>query len=152
MANEVIPERSGPSRSSPISIRNEQRRWRIPPGPMHQLVQEVLAEGGQTAEVAIHWIGPRRSAQMNGQFLQHEGPTDIITFDYGSTPDCLRGELFICVSEAVRQAREFGTTWKQELRRYVIHGLLHLRGYDDRDARSRQRMKREEDRLVRQFA
>lgn len=152
MATDVIPARSGPGRSAQISIRNEQRRWRIPPEPMRQLVQEVLAEGDQTAEVAIHWIGPRRSAGMNEQFLQHEGPTDIITFDYGSTPDCLRGELFICVSEAVRQAREFGTTWKQELRRYVIHGLLHLRGYDDRDARSRQRMKREEDRLVRQFA
>jgi probable rRNA maturation factor len=138
--------------SAQISIRNGQRQWRIPSGPMRQLVREVLAERGQTAEVAIHWIGPRRSAEMNRQFLQHEGPTDIITFDYGSTPECLRGELFICVSEAVRQAREFGTTWKQELRRYVIHGLLHLRGYDDRDARTRQRMKRAENRLVRRFA
>ncbi len=112
---------------------------------------DVLSEQNQTGEVAVHWVGTRGSARMNFQFLQHTGPTDIITFDQGSTRECLRGELFICVQEAVRQAREFGTTWHQEIRRYVIHGLLHLRGFDDQDPRSRRRMKQEEGRLLRRF-
>ena len=86
---------------------------------------------------------------MNWQFLRHEGPTDIITFDHGSTPERLFGEMFICVAEAERQAKEFGTTWQQELQRYVIHGILHLRGYDDLEPAKRRVMKQEENRLVR---
>jgi probable rRNA maturation factor len=56
------------------------------------------------------------------------------------------------VPEAVRQAAEFGTTWEAELLRYVIHGILHLRGYDDLEPAKRRVMKREENRLVRKLA
>ena len=89
--------------------------------------------------------------RLNQQFLQHEGSTDIITFDHGSTPERLFGEMFICVAEAERQAKAFGTTWQAELRRYVIHGILHLRGYDDLEPAKRRVMKREENRLVRKL-
>jgi len=64
-------------------------------------------------------------------------------------PALLHGEIFICVEEAVRQARRFGTTWQSELVRYLVHGLLHLRGFDDSRVRERRRMKKEEDRLLR---
>jgi probable rRNA maturation factor len=46
------------------------------------------------------------------------------------SPMSLHGELFICLDDAVKQAREFRTTWQSELTRYVIHGLLHLCGHD----------------------
>jgi rRNA maturation RNase YbeY len=61
----------------------------------------------------------------------------------------LAGELFICLDDAVKQAREFRTTWQEELARYVIHGLLHLRGFDDLEPAARRVMKREENRLLR---
>ena len=61
----------------------------------------------------------------------------------------LQGELFICLDDAVAQARQFRTTWQAELVRYVIHGLLHLRDYDDAQPLARLRMKREENRLLR---
>ena len=91
-------------------------------------------------------------ARVNWDFLRHEGSTDVITFDHGSTPERLHGELFISVADAVAQAAEFGTTWPEELARYVIHGLLHLRGHDDLEPAKRRVMKREENRLVRKFA
>jgi probable rRNA maturation factor len=50
---------------------------------------------------------------------------------------------------AVAQSREFGTDWRAELVRYVIHGLLHLLGHDDREPAARRRMKRVESRLLR---
>jgi len=61
----------------------------------------------------------------------------------------LHGELFICVDDAVAQAREFGTTWQSEIVRYLVHGVLHLRGHDDHDPAARRKMKREENRLLR---
>jgi rRNA maturation RNase YbeY len=67
---------------------------------------------------------------------------------YGS----LHGEIFVCMDEAVAQARRFRTSWQSELVRYIVHGILHLRGFDDRRAAPRARMKREENRLVRELA
>jgi rRNA maturation RNase YbeY len=64
----------------------------------------------------------------------------------------LHGEIFICLRAAVDHAPRFRTTWQSELVRYLVHGVLHLRGHDDLDAASRRRMKREEDRLLRELA
>ena len=68
------------------------------------------------------------------------------------TRPALQGELFVCLEVAVNQARQFRTPWTSELARYVIHGLLHLNGYDDLAPGSRRVMKREENRLLRAVA
>ena len=60
----------------------------------------------------------------------------------------LHGEIFVCVDEAVLQARKFGTSWQSEIVRYIVHGVLHLLGFDDSSAGARRKMKREENRLV----
>jgi probable rRNA maturation factor len=134
-----------------VVITNRQRDRRVDTRRVREVAAAVLAEAGQGAELGIHFVSAKRSAEVNWQFLRHEGPTDIITFDHGSTPARLFGEMFICVPEAVRQAAEFGTTWEAELLRYVIHGILHLRGYDDLEPAKRRVMKREENRLVRKL-
>jgi len=64
--------------------------------------------------------------------LRHAGATDVIAFDYSIRASHLRGEIFICVDEALVQARRFRTTWQSESVRYVVHGVLHLLGFDDR--------------------
>jgi len=134
-----------------LAITNRQRDRKVDTRRVREVAAAVLAEAGQGAELGIHVVSAKRSAEVNWKFLQHEGPTDIITFDHGSTPERLFGEMFICVPEAVRQATEFGTTWEAELLRYVIHGILHLRGYDDLEPAKRRVMKREENRLVRKL-
>ncbi len=60
----------------------------------------------------------------------------------------LFGDIYICVDEAVIQSKRFGTSWQEEIVRYSVHGILHLAGYDDRNARLRKSMKRVEDKLV----
>jgi probable rRNA maturation factor len=65
----------------------------------------------------------------------------------GARP-ALHGEIYICVEEAVRQARKFGTTWQSEIVRYLVHGVLHLVGFEDASAGARRKMKREENRLL----
>lgn len=152
--NRRKPSRGGAPISVPevrLVISNRQRDRKVDTRALRSLVEKVQAEAGQSAELGLHLVSARRSAELNQQFLGHEGPTDIITFDQGSTRDRVCGELFICVAEAIRQAREFGTTWDQEVRRYVIHGILHLRGFDDLEPGVRRVMKREENRLVKRF-
>jgi probable rRNA maturation factor len=102
-------------------------------------------------DLAFYLVGPSRMTQLNETFLRHAGSTDVITFDYAdpAPPPLLHGEIFVCVDEAKRQARKFRTTWQCELVRYVIHGTLHLAGYDDLRPAAKRVMKREEDRLVR---
>jgi rRNA maturation RNase YbeY len=71
---------------------------------------------------------------------------------HGVTRPTLHGELFICVDEAVLQAKNFKTSWQSEIVRYVVHGVLHLLGHDDLKPGLRRKMKREENRLVRLLA
>jgi rRNA maturation RNase YbeY len=104
------------------------------------------------ASLAIHLVGAREITRLNLQFLQHEGSTDIITFDHGSSPCRLVGELFISVPDAVRHAAAFHTTWESELGRYILHGLLHLAGEDDLEPAARRRMKRRENALLRRLS
>lgn len=68
------------------------------------------------------------------------------------TRPALDGEMFISLEDAVRQARTFRTTWQRELVRYLVHGVLHLRGHDDRAPAARAAMKRAENGLVRRLA
>ena len=69
-----------------------------------------------------------------------------------SRTDHLHGEIFICLDDAVAHARRFRTLWQAELARYVIHGVLHLRGHDDLTPAARRKMKREEARQLREIA
>src|SRR5688572_33017163 len=99
-------------------------------------------------ELCFHFVTAKEMARVNEKFLDHIGPTDVITFDHGGGKD-LNGEIFVCPAVAIEQASEYRTSWQEELVRYCVHGLLHLRGYDDIAAADRRKMKREEDRLVR---
>lgn len=92
--------------------------------------------------------------ELNETFLRHRGVTDVITFNYAERPDGgpLQGEIFVCIDEAHVQATRFGTSWQEELVRYILHGILHLQGYDDRRKTDRLRMKRRENQLLKHLA
>jgi probable rRNA maturation factor len=158
-----------------LVIANRQWTKKINPRSLRRIVGGLMAELKITeAELGINLVGAKEMAWVNEQFLQHEGPTDVITFDYGpvvgqasslsclpqkkkpdrleACPTILHGELFVCVDEAVLQARHFQTSWQSEIVRYIVHGVLHLRGHDDLKPDLRRKMKRAENRLVRALA
>ena len=64
----------------------------------------------------------------------------------------IHADIFICLDEAVRQARKFGTNWRLEVVRYLIHGILHQLGFDDASASARRKMRREENRRLRELS
>ncbi len=146
-----------------LTIRNRQRVCRINSRWLRGLVLELLRESFdlEQVELGVSIVGATEMARVNWQFLQHEGSTDVITFDHSETQESrkppgsvrrIHGELYVCVDDALLQAEQFRTTWQAELLRYVVHGILHLVGYDDRTEAERRRMKREENRLMRALA
>jgi probable rRNA maturation factor len=101
-------------------------------------------------DLGVYIVAAPEMTRLNETFLHHQGATDVITFDYSDASNsALHGEIFVCLDEAVVQARRFGTTWPSELVRYAVHGVLHLRGFDDARVADRRKMKREENRLLR---
>jgi probable rRNA maturation factor len=143
-----------------IPVSNRQRTKKFNSRFLKQIVLDLFAELKiSEAELGIHLIGAKEMARVNWQFLQHEGSTDVITFDHRNCElritNCelkIHGEIFICVDDAIKQAKEFGVSWQSEVVRYAVHGVLHLLGYDDLKPHLRREMKREENRLVRLLA
>ena len=137
-----------------LVFKNRQRVRRVDTALLRRITRWLLEEspGVRDFQLCIHLVGAVEMARVNEMFLQHAGSTDIITFDHSEAgpPDSLHGELFICLDDAVKQAKEFKTSWQSELTRYVIHGLLHLRGFDDRKPAARRAMKKEENRMLRE--
>jgi probable rRNA maturation factor len=139
-----------------IVIVNRQRLRKINSRLLKEITEALLANLNiAEAELGINLVAAREMTVINETFLRHEGSTDVITFDY-SNAECgvrnaeskLHGEIFICVEEAVLQAGKFKTTWQSEIVRYLVHGVLHLLGHDDRHTAARRRMKREENRWL----
>ena len=127
-----------------ITVRNLQRKV-----PVHVVDLEMFARNAaelclrlprrkktdlaQLREISILIVSDRKIASLHRQFMNESGPTDVITFQHG--------EIFVGVESARRNARRFGNAFERELRLYLVHGLLHLHGFDDRNAASARRMR-----------
>jgi len=81
--------------------------------------------------------------KINKQFLNHDYYTDIITFDY-SSDTLLSGDLFISVERVLENSKIYKTVFQEELRRVMIHGILHLMGYKDSTNEESQKMREAE--------
>jgi probable rRNA maturation factor len=141
--------------SGDVRVFNRQRGRAVDTRLLRRMARSLLEEtmGLEEFDLAVHLVGAREMAGLNNVHLNHEGPTDVITLDYGAggTANGLAGEIFLCVDVAAEQSRRFRVTWQAEVMRYVIHGILHLRGHDDHSAAGRRQMKREEGRLLKEL-
>lgn len=141
---------------SSLSIRNRQKVCPIDTRLLRRLISHALGsiDSISSHELCFHLVDAPEMARVNQQYLEHEGSTDVITFDHQEDPDAdhLYGEIFICLADAVKQARQFRTTWQSELTRYAVHGILHLCGYDDLNENDRKEMKQAENRFLRKLA
>ena len=103
-----------------------------------------LAGAAANYNLSIVLVNDKQIAALNARFHQVHGPTDVLSFDYGGG----EGELVVSVERVRAQARRFRKTPARELALYVIHGILHLHGHDDRTPRDCRRMRAVERRFV----
>ena len=94
----------------------------------------------------IHYIfcSDERELEVNRQFLDHDYYTDVITFDY-STPSTLSGDIFISLDTVRSNAETVGVPFDDELRRIIIHGVLHLTGQGDKTPETKAQMTAKEE-------
>jgi probable rRNA maturation factor len=99
---------------------------------------------------SVDWVNfifctDRFLRKMNKEYLEHDYNTDIITFDISETKKKIAGDIFISIDRIKSNAKTFSTTFTDELHRVMIHGVLHLIGYDDSDSVLKAKMRGKED-------
>jgi rRNA maturation RNase YbeY len=108
------------------------------------LINAIRSEGGCPGEISFIFCNDAYLLEVNRQYLNHDYYTDVITFDYVNN-HIISGDIFISVDRVRENAESFGVSFQRELCRVMIHGVLHLLGYDDKDVASRWDMTIRED-------
>jgi probable rRNA maturation factor len=105
-----------------------------------QLHKQRRTDLRKLSQISIWFISDRRMALLHRKFLGQSGPTDVLTFQHG--------EIFISVDTARRHARAFGNSLLRELKLYIVHGLLHLHGFDDQTPTEADKMKVAQEKIL----
>lgn len=87
--------------------------------------------------------------EINKSYLGHDDFTDIITFPFEENP--ILGEIYISIDRVKENAESFDTRFEDELRRVMIHGILHLCGYDDHEEPDVEEIRNKEDKYIHQY-
>lgn len=129
-----------------VSIAIPQEIVSIERAHFRDLVRKVLeGEGEDEAEISLAFVDNPTIHRLNKQFLDHDEPTDVLSFPLSEARTRkLAGELVLGVEVAREQAERRGHPVEAELSLYVIHGLLHLCGYDDKAPGDARRMRERE--------
>jgi probable rRNA maturation factor len=136
-----------------ISVACPQEAVPIDRRPMRGAVLTVLrGENVKDAEISLAFVDSPTIQRLNQRFLQHDEPTDVLSFPVAEGPaGKLAGELVIGAEVAQLQAQAGGHPVEAELALYVIHGLLHLCGYDDKTAEGVAEMRAKERRYLKEL-
>lgn len=132
-----------------IDFSNRQNVLKVPRDKWRQLLSLVVASANiSSAELSVAIIGDAEMHQLNRQYLDHDYPTDVLSFVLERTDNWLAGEIIVSSETAIQRASEFGWSPDDELSMYVLHGALHLIGYDDKDPADRDVMRAQENHFL----
>ncbi len=128
----------------------------VPDAAIRRAVRHVLRRHKRrTCDLEVVILGLDGIRQLNERWLGHKGPTDVIAFDLSDgrarRTDGPTGQVNVCWPLARQEAARRGVTPAAELLLYLVHGVLHLLGYNDADPAAAARMHRKEDELLRQL-
>ena len=116
---------------------------------VHYLVKSLSTElTFNLLNLEINFISEKSILDINKRYLKHNYTTDIITFKYSSEAKLIDGEIFISIDDALVNSKKYKVSLSDELVRLVIHGVLHLLGYDDQTSSDKKIMKRLENKLL----
>ena len=138
---------------SKISIQSPQELVPLDRARLREIARAVLdGEDVKDYEINLVFVDNPTIHRLNKQYLNHDEPTDVLSFPYSAAnAKKLEGEIIMGVEIAREQAAERGHDVQAELALYVIHGLLHLCGYDDKSTRDEKAMRERERHYLRQL-
>ncbi len=124
-----------------IEIINDTSFKGIPRKALYNAITNVLNHFKVTsATINLIMVNNEQILKMNKQYLGHNYITDVISFNLSENQDDVIGEVYICLPQAQRQAIEYKTTFKNELLRLAIHGILHILGFTDSKLEEKNKM------------
>ncbi|MBT8401249.1 MAG: rRNA maturation RNase YbeY [Rhodothermia bacterium] len=109
-----------------------------------------------TEEVRVDYLGVilcerDRHQELHRSFLGDPAPTDVLAFDLEPGSESVDGEVYVDLDTANQRHREFGSTFREEVLRYVVHGVLHLVGYRDKNSTDAEKMRTRQETLLQGF-
>jgi len=109
------------------------------------VVKIFLIEGYALKHLSYIFCSDDYLLTLNNQFLQHNFYTDILTFSISQKNQPIEGEIYISTDRIKENAKIFNVSYEKELLRVMIHGALHLCGYDDQTEKAKKEMRQKED-------
>ncbi len=110
----------------------------------------ILSENKKEGDINYIFCDDEFILEINKQYLNHDYYTDIISFDY-SVGNELHGDIFISIERVQENAEDFNVTFEEELKRVIIHGILHYCGYKDKSEDEEVVMRSKEDEKIKMF-
>ena len=118
----------------------------------HSLISFLKKEYDlKISSLSINFISSVKLREINKEFLNHDYETDVIAFNYSTKSKDIDGEILISIEDATYNSRKYNVKLELELIHLVIHGMLHLLKFDDKDKKSKKIMKKEENKLINKF-
>lgn len=118
-----------------LKYRKDIRKW---------ITKSILSLNKRVGNINYIFCDKEYITQINNQYLNHDYPTDIITFDY-SKHNRLHADIYICIDIVRENKKRFKNRMNEELQRVIIHGILHLAGFKDKTESEQKKMKSAED-------
>jgi len=109
--------------------------------------QTILASGKHSGDLNFIFCNDESLLDINKRFLQHDYYTDVITFDYSSAKT-ISGDIYISIDRVAENAKTEKQTFETELGRVMIHGVLHLMGYGDKEKSAKALMRKNENKFI----
>ncbi len=154
-SNEQLADPDGepPEPTLRVLIANEQTTLEVRESQLLAAVQAVFRESPyHSGTVSIAVVDDSTIHEINRQYLQHDYPTDVLSFVLEDREPYLEGELVVSADTASRSASEFDWPAESELLLYVIHGALHLVGYRDKQPEENAEMRSAEASILRELS
>ena len=119
-----------------------------PPSPnklSQWITQVILCEDKRVGNINYVYCSKSFLLHLNQSYLDHQDHTDVITFDQSDTPGTISADIYISVDQVRENAEVYGESFDQELKRVMVHGVLHLLGYNDKTPQQRHEMRKKEE-------
>ncbi len=128
-----------------IEIADRQHTLHVDPRRIERVIRSVLRDAGLArAQISVAVVDDATIRRLNRRHLGHDDPTDVLSFPLECGEGTLEGEIVVSADTATAVAGDLGWSPAEELLLYVVHGALHLVGYDDVSAADRRTMRRRE--------
>jgi len=132
---------------------NLNKKYKINTNFVKKLISEVLKyiKRAQDTELEVVFVADKEIKVLNKKYRKEDSPTDVLSFkidrkEFGS--NLFLGEIFISLDTAFKNCALFGTEFEKEITLYVIHGVLHLFGYDDEDQKNKKKMFKRQEQIL----